>query len=363
MTMVACPECGTKISDKAKQCPYCGCANEDSLMPLGAVLPVTRLTKVIIPQASIFDGGVNLLKPEDNARIVEFLSDAQRMARFAPSVYEAIMKMIGRSESKYVADFSKKAEELMKRGELVFSVERKSGDLLPQLRRVDNGQVYEKARIHIEEAPKDMLPVVCAVQNQANMNEVLRKIEAVSEEVSALRLEGQADRIAKANSVWAQLHQASLMQDARLRELKMLNIASNATEARCLLEENFKVQIRLLQGKGGSKAKGLAGNNAMTALTAIAMMSRTEYAAYSLLGEEDAAKLSLEQFKGFVLSNKLDDKQTLLQINSFSNEDRGRIVDGFHVVAKSIRAMELEFSEESKKLPLGEEGSKEATDE
>ncbi len=226
------------------------------------------------------------MKPEDNAKIVEFLTDAERMAQFAPVIYEAIMKTIGRSENKYVADFSKKAEELMKKGELVFSVERKSGELLPQLRRVDNGQVYEKARIHTEDVPKDMLPTVYAVQNQANINEMMRKIEAVSEEVSALRLEGQADRIAKANSVWAQLQQAALMQGARLRELKMLSIAADATEARCLLEENFKVQVKLLKGKGSSKAKGLAGNNAMTALTAIAMMSRTEYAAYSLLGEK-----------------------------------------------------------------------------
>ena len=44
----------------------------------------------------------------------------------------------------------------------------------------------------------------------------------------------------------------------------------------------------------------------------------TEYAAYSLLDEEDAAKLPLEQFKGFVLTSELDNRQTLLQINSFS---------------------------------------------
>ena len=34
------------------------------------------------------------------------------------------------------------------------------------------------------------------------MNEMMRNIKAVSEEISALRLEGQADEIAKANSVW-----------------------------------------------------------------------------------------------------------------------------------------------------------------
>lgn len=187
---------------------------------------------------------------------------------------------------------------------------------------------------------------------------------AVSEEVSALRLEGQADRIAKANSARTQLQQAALMQDARLRELKMLSIAADATEARCLLEENFKVQIKLLkQGKEDSKAKGLAGNNAMTALAAIAMMSRTEYAAYSLLGEEDAARLSLKQFKGFVLANKLDNRQTLLQINSFSSEDRGQIVSGFYAIAKSIKTMELEPPEETKELPSGEGENEEVSGE
>lgn len=163
MAMATCPECGTRISDKAKRCPYCGCVSEDALMPLSAMPPATQPTKVIIPQASVFDNGINLLKPEDNAKIVEFLTDAERMAQFAPVIYEAIMKTIGRSENKYAADFSKKAEELMKKGELVFSVERKSGELLPQLRRVDNGQVYEKARIHTEDVPKDMLPTVYAV--------------------------------------------------------------------------------------------------------------------------------------------------------------------------------------------------------
>lgn len=358
MAMVACPECGTRISDKAKRCPYCGYASDDGQTPLSAMLPVTQPTKVIVPQASVFEDGTNLLNPDVNARAVEFLTDADRMARYAPAIYEAIMETFGRSENKYVADFSKRADRLVREGKLVFSVDKETGDFLPQLRRVDNGQIYEKARIHIEEAPKDMLPTLYAIQNQANMNEMLQRIEKVSEEVSALRLEGQADRIAKANSTWEQLQQATHMQNARLRELKMLSIAASATEARCILEENFKVQVRLLnQGKGNSKSKGQAGNNAMTDLTVVAMMSRTEYAAYSLLGEDDAARLSLSQFREFVLSNNLDDRQVLLRINSYSSEDRGKIVNGFHTIAKSVKTMEIEPPAENRRLPSGAGGS------
>lgn len=72
---------------------------------------------------------------------------------------------------------------------------------------------------------------------------------------------------------------------------------------------------------------------------------------------------SLEQFKGFVLSNKLDNKQTLLQIDSFSSERHEHIIGGFHAIAKSVKAMELEPPEEPKELPSGEEANEEATDE
>lgn len=57
------------------------------------------------------------------------------------------------------------------------------------------------------------------------------------------------------------------MQDARLHELKMPSIAADAAEARCLIEEHFKVHIKLLrQDKGGAIA---ATGVAATAIAAV----------------------------------------------------------------------------------------------
>lgn len=57
------------------------------------------------------------------------------------------------------------------------------------------------------------------------------------------------------------------MQDVRLHELKMSSIAADAAEARCLLEEHFKVHIKLLrQDKGGVIA---ATGVAATAIAAV----------------------------------------------------------------------------------------------
>lgn len=363
MTMVACPECGTRISDSAKQCPFCGYQSDNALAPLNTIPLSHRQIKVVIPQASIFDDDTNLIKAADNAKVVNFLTDAGKMATFAPEIFQTIEK-IRRGDTKYIADFSKKAEELLKSGELVFSIEKKTGDLLPQLRRIDNGQVYEKARIHLEDVPADITPTICAIQNQINANEIMRKIEAVSEDVSALRLEAYADRIAKANSVWVQLHQAVHIQDARLREQKILDITAAATDTRCMFEEYFKVQVKLLkEGKGTAKAKGTSGNNALTALTTILQMTRTEYVAYSLLGEDDTALLSLKLFKDFVCRNKLDDKQTLLILNSYSSINRESIVKEFNAIANDIKSFEFKEPKQPAELPENTDKIGEGTDE
>jgi ribosomal protein L37E len=34
MSLILCPECGTKISDKATQCPHCGFQSADSSRPI-----------------------------------------------------------------------------------------------------------------------------------------------------------------------------------------------------------------------------------------------------------------------------------------------------------------------------------------
>lgn len=34
MSLILCPECGTKISDKARICPHCGFMSDDNLRPI-----------------------------------------------------------------------------------------------------------------------------------------------------------------------------------------------------------------------------------------------------------------------------------------------------------------------------------------
>lgn len=357
--MIYCPECGSRISDKAITCPRCGFVATEALIPISSLPPVEIPPTLIIPEAAVFSDGGTLITPKVNRTLVEFLSDARTLHRLAPAIYDSIDKMMGQGDVKYVADFSKAAMELMEKGELVFSVEKKTGELLPQLRSVKTGRVYEKARIRREDVPADVMPSLSTLQTQVMIAEIMGRIESVAANVEALRLEAQADRIAAAESAWQQLQQAVRIRDARLRELKILDIAAKATDARCQLEGNFKTNLALAMGKQGrSKDWGQAANTAIVDLSVIALSARTEYAAYCLLDERDAANATLGQFQEFIRVNRLSNKDTLLLINSFSSANRESIVNDFHAVAKGISKMVTTDAKTTKLISAtGQEGA------
>lgn len=343
MSMVFCPECGSRISSTATTCPRCGfSAPGTEIVPISALPPAVRPPVLAIPDASVFDNGGTLVTREANDSIVRFLSNAETMGRLAPNIAKFIEGMMARGETKYVADFSRAAEELIEKGELVLSVDKKTKELLPQVRSVSTGQIFEKARIHIEDVPNDLVPSVNAIQTQVMMAQIMGEIESVAANVEGLRLELQADRIARAESAWQQLQQAVSIRDSRLRESKILGIAAKATDARCALEGNFRTNLQLAASRQGKvKDWSQAADRALIDLSAISLMARTEYASYCLLEEEDAAREALGQFRSFVFESRLDDRETLLRINASSKQDRKSIVDGFARVAKNVTRMEL----------------------
>lgn len=344
------------------------------MVPISSLPPAKVVPRVTVPEASVFDNGMSLIPAWENEALVRFFADADNMARFAPAIYDVIKKLIRRGDKKYVADFTAAAEGMMKRGALVLNVEKKTGALLPTLRSKETGRIVEQVRLKAEELPRDMTQPVIDIQMQAMMANIMDAIEAVAANVEALRIENQADRIALAESAWQQLQQAMLIEDTRLREMKILNIASSATQARCTLEGNFKAELSLAMGKQG-KAKdwGKAANTAMVDLTVIALMAKTEYAAYRVLEEPKAANAALGQFKQFILDNELDETQTLRLLNSYSKGNREDIIKGFVEISSSMAKLEIESPDEpagllddvpaeiaEEELIEGEEGTEEA---
>lgn len=346
--MSRCPECHSKISDGALVCPHCGFRASSELVPIKYLASTKEPIVLAVPEADVMQNGLMLFSEDTNRKLVDFISNADNASRLFPSIYEAIKNMMARGEVKYTADFTKAAEELMKKGELVLKPD-KQGRIMPQLRDPDTNRVFEMVRLKIEDVPVDVAPSLISLQMQLTMAQVLSEIKEVAANVEALRLENHADRIAEAESVWLKLQQTVRLEDSRLREMQLLNIASSATEARCRLQANLALRISQLK-EGSTKTKANNANAALAELTSIALMARSEYAAYALLDEPGAAQECLKQLSSFMNENKLSSRDLLLEINSQSGVKCPDIVDGFHQIATDMTSAFKQLDTSSSRL-------------
>ena len=359
MALIQCPECGSRISDKALSCPYCGftASGEMGLVPISSLPPAPQRVAVAIPEASVFDDGTGLITRSDREILTEFMTDANQMAELAPAIYDAVQKLMEKRGTVWAADFSVAAQKLMDKKELVLAVEKKTGQFLPQLRDAKTGKIYENARLHAEQLSNDLAPSLATIQTQVMLASLMREIQNVAASVEALRLENKGDRIGRAKGVWLELQQAANMLDPRLREQRLLGIASKATEQRSILQESFEVQLQLATSRqGNANKRGQAAEDAIVYLTTVTLMARSECVATELVGEKEAARTALRQFESFVEKNRLDDENTLRALNSKSKENLEGVTKGFYQIATNVKGLSLKAATPSfvSALPEGD---------
>ena len=61
-----------------------------------------------------------------------------------------------------------------------------------------------------------------------------------------------------------------------------------------------------------------------------------------MLGEYDACKESLTEFRDFIVDNQLDNRNTLLRLNESLNTKKISLVNEFSVIAKKVDNLEFE---------------------
>lgn len=341
MGFIYCPECGSKISDRAKECPFCGFRNSGKLIPIGKMNYLLVPVRIEVPEIAVFDDGSNLLSYEDNRILCQFLSDANNLQQFAPAIYDIVKKWAG-GETVLMADISKKAKELIKEGVLTLNVEKKTGRLLPTLRNLETGKIYEQVRLKEQIIPADVGPAIINLQQQMMMANILNEIKHLSESVEEIQHEMMDDRIAEAEAVWYELQQAAKIQDTQLRNMKVLALQSNATQSRLKLEKNFGRNMQRLSNRRlKADQRGQYAEEAINELSIISLMARVECASYYMLGEKDAGLYSLSQYQTFIENNKLNYRDTLIRINEYTRNDTSSLVDEVLSINKDLKKLAL----------------------
>lgn len=295
------------------------------------------------------------LAPEDNMKIWDTLKNWKQVQAMLPALAEAVLGM-ARSEKQWIADIPKYYEKLLKDGQITFRPD-KDGQILPHLVGKD-GRIVKQVRLKEIVSMPELLPNLQHLETQAALAMIMSQLENVQEQIAQIRGELQQDRLAKADAAWDQLNQALKITDGRRREQAVIIAIGTSTEAKHTLMRHFASCLHLIEGNAGqnearliigdifkgksNKERGeIEARMAYDDLVGILNCVRVETEGHMAIGDTEAARRSLKEFAEFIETEQLDNRDTLLKIDSRlpSAQKRPEIVDEFDAIAQ--RTMQL----------------------
>lgn len=163
----------------------------------------------------------------------------------APALFNALKAML--PDKVVAAKIPGEVQKLLDEGALWFVTD-KNGEILPTIFK--DGTMFKQVRLKELSVTPELGRAVVDLQQQAALAEILHEVhESIKEAVSSL----QNDRLARFDAVLQQLQQVVLMSDARVREVKLLDITAKVTEAKFMLMYSFSEGMRFFEDRSGEK--------------------------------------------------------------------------------------------------------------
>lgn len=351
MGLILCPECGTKISDKATKCPHCGFQSAD---PYRAISEQDKYETVPIFEYDIEEwkpnrGDLSVISYEDNKSLIEYFGDWETIKVKLPAIAEVIGSLVNK-EHVMIAKMDSYVKDLIDKGIYRFTID-KNGEILPTIRDADG--FVKQVRLEDMALTPNLTQSLNNLSTHAVMAQILDEIECVGDAIREIHIELQNDRLAMAESSRDKLKQARMIQDAKLREIALLGVVNSATDAKRILMRNFtqnmyhivehshKSDLQLILSPKSEKDISPKAIDAFQSLVYITNAVQTECEGYAMLGEYEPCRECLLEFKSFIEENKLDQRDTLLLLNENSAQKRIEIVDEFSDIASRIIAFDV----------------------
>lgn len=350
MSRILCPECGTKISDKATKCPHCGFQSADPKRPISEQdkYEMVPIFEYDIEEWQPNRGELSIISYEDNRSLIQYFGKWENIKVKLPAIAEVIGAMSGKDHI-MVAKMDSYVKDLIDKGIYRLTID-KQGEILPTIRDADG--FVKQMRLKDMALTPNLTQSLNNLSTYAVMAQILDEIEYVGDAIREIHVELQNDRLAMAEGARDKLMQARLIQDAKLREAAMLDVIHSATDAKRVLMRNFsqnmyhitehsqKSDFQMMLDFKGEKDVSRKAIDAFQALVYITNSVQTECEGYAMLGEYEPCKECLEEFKSFIVENKLNERDTLLLLNENSSQKRIEVVDQFTDIAARITAFD-----------------------
>lgn len=346
MSLILCPECGTKISDRAVSCPHCGFQSSDPLHPISEQdhYEMVPQFEYDLADYSPNRGDLSFISYEDNKKLVAHFGDWATIQIELPAIANVIRSLVEK-ENVLVADIPDYVKKLIREGVYRFTID-KEGKILPTIR--EGSKYVKQVRLREMQLTPALTQSLNNLSLHAAMARILDEIERVGDSIRDLHIELQNDRIAMAEGAQDKLLQARRIQDAKLREIAMINVIHSATDAKRTLMRNFSQKMSFIESESGkpgyqllldrtsSKGIGIKAKDCADALVFITRTVQTEFEGYASLGEYESCAECLTEFKQFICDNKLNKRDTLLLLGENSGQDLSGLVNDFSSIARNI---------------------------
>ena len=352
MSMILCPECGSKISDKATMCPHCGFQSHNPLLPISVQDTYENIPvfDYYIEDNDLSINDFSVLSYEDNKRLVNYFGKWDNIQTSMPAIAEVIISLASK-ENVMIAKIEPYVKKLIDNGTYSLMYD-KHGAILPTIR--DSNGIVKQIRLENASFSPDLLQAINNLSTQARMASIIDKLEYIEDAIMQLDIGLQNDRLAKSEAAHDKLKQARLIQDTKLREIAILGIINSATDAKRVLMRNFSQNLNyILEHSNESGLKLLKSKKEETealnrksldsfqALMYINNSVKIECEGYSIIGEYEPCRECLSEYKKFIESNGLDKRDTLLLLNEHSTQKKIELVDNFADIANRISTFNI----------------------
>ena len=350
MSLILCPECGTKISDRATKCPHCSFQSADAERPISEQdkYEIVPIFEYDIEEWKPNRGDLSVISYEDNKSLIEYFGNWETIQVKLPAIAEVIGAMANK-EHVMIAKLDSYLKDLIDKGIYRFTID-KQGEILPTIRDADG--FVKQVRLEDMALTPNLTQSLNNLSTHAVMAQILDEIEYVGDAIREIHIELQNDRLAMAESSRDKLRQARMIQDAKLREVALIGVVNTATDAKRILMRNFsqnmshiiehshKSDLQLILSPKGERDVSQKAIDSFQALVYITNTVQTECEGYAMLGEYEPCRECLSEFKTFIEENGLNKRDTLLLLNENSSQKRIEIVDEFSDIASRISAFD-----------------------
>lgn len=117
MSLILCPECGIKISDRATKCPHCGFQSADAERPISEQdkYEIVPIFEYDIEEWKPNRAGLSVISYEDNKSLIEYFGSWETIQIKLPAIAE-VMGSMANKEHVMIAKMDSYVKDLIDKG-------------------------------------------------------------------------------------------------------------------------------------------------------------------------------------------------------------------------------------------------------